>query len=179
MNEVSAIKDKRKINRMKASLHGRNRLLFILGINTGLRVSDLLALKVGDVRGQKAVTITEVKTSKSRRFVLNSAAVSAINDLVPVKANDTDPLFPSRKGTASISRVQAYRVLNEAAARAGVNGKIGTHSLRKTWAYHAHNGGVDITLIMKALNHSSPRVSLRYIGIEQEDIDNVYIKNNL
>lgn len=179
MNEVSAIKDKRTLNRFKASLHGRNRLLLILGINTGLRVSDLLALTVKDVRGQDAVKVRESKTGKTRRFVLNDAAKTAISELVPADAPDGAPLFPSRKGGRAISRVQAYRVLNDGAKRAGVKGAIGAHSLRKTFGYFAYNQGADIALLMRIFKHSSQSVTLRYIGVEQDEEDAVYATVNL
>lgn len=179
MNEVSAIKDKRTIDRIKKALHGRNKLLFVLGINTGLRVSDLLALKVGDVRGQSAVTIREAKTGKARRFVLNDAARAAIREYVPKEAAAESPLFPSRKGGRPISRVQAYRILNEAAARAGVSGAIGTHSLRKTFGYFAYKQGADIALLMRVFKHSSQSVTLRYIGVDQDAEDAVYANVNL
>lgn len=180
MNEVQPIKNKRDIERMKRALRGnpRDLLLFIIGINSSLRISDILALKVGDV-SDEYITLRERKTNKRKRIRVNSAIQDAVNRLVPADASADEWLFPSRKGTAPISRVQAWRVLNAAADRVGLNIELGTHSLRKTFAYHAYKNGTDIALLMRVLNHGSQRETLRYIGIEQEAIDDVYIEVNL
>lgn len=179
MNEVNAIKNKRDIERMKKALHGRDRLLFIFGVNSGLRISDILRLTVGDVRGKDSIDVKESKTSKTKRFAFNSAIKKAVADLVPALTPDTAPLFPSRKGDRAIGRVQAYRILNAAAERANVKGAIGTHTLRKTFGYRAYEGGTDIALLMRIFNHSQQNVTLRYIGVEQDDIDAVYTSINL
>lgn len=180
MNTVQPIRSKRDIDRMKKALgNPRDLLLFIFGINSSLRISDILKLKVGDVRGRTTLTLREQKTGKTKRFALNQSVIAAVKSLVPADSADDSPLFPSRKGSAPISRVQAYRILNEAAKRAGIDAEIGTHTLRKTMAYHAYKSGVDISLLMSVLNHSSQRETLRYIGVLQDDIDNVYISVNL
>ncbi|NYV67574.1 site-specific integrase [Bacillus sp. Gen3] len=179
MNLVQPIRDKRDINRMKKALgNPRDLLLFTFGINSALRISDILKLKVGDVRNTDILT-REQKTGKIKRFRMNKAIVDAVRSLVPADATDSDWLFPSRKGDKPITRVQAWRILNDAADRAGVKTEIGTHTLRKTFAYHAYKSGVDLTLLMSVLNHSSQRDTLRYIGIEQDRVDDVYISVNL
>lgn len=169
MNEVQPIKNKRDIERMKQSLNGRDLLLFILGINTNLRISDLLRLTREDIVGN-AIVLIESKTGKTKRIHLGDNTIAQIKPLLP----DSGTLFPSRKGGKPISRQQAWRTLNAAAERAGLNIEFGTHSLRKTFAYHAYKQGVDLALLMRILNHSSQRETLRYIGIETEDITNVY-----
>lgn len=182
MNEVQAIKDRAHIERIKQALHGRDLLLFTLGINVGLRISDLLALTVADVRDQDSVKIVEGKTDKTRVFTLNDAAKNAIQAHVSADTPGDAPLFPSRKGDKPISRVQAYRILNSAVERAGladVYTSFGAHSLRKTFGYFAYSTGVDITLIMRVLNHSSARETLRYIGIEADNVADVYRAVNL
>ena len=174
MNEVQPIKNKRDIARMKKALSGRDLLLFIVGINSSLRISDILSLKVGDVSNDY-ITLHERKTGKRKMIRINKAVQRAVSELVPKDAASVDWLFPSRKGDKPITRVQAWRILNNAASRAGLNIEIGTHSLRKTFAYHAYMNGTDIALLMRVLNHGSQRETLRYIGIEQETIDDVYI----
>lgn len=169
MNEVQPIKNKRDIERMKQSLNGRDLLLFILGINTNLRISDLLRLTREDIV-DNAIVLVESKTGKTKRIHLGDNTIAQIKPLLP----DTGTLFPSRKGGKPISRQQAWRTLSAAAERAGLNIEFGTHSLRKTFAYHAYKQGVDLALLMRILNHSSQRETLRYIGIETEDITNVY-----
>ncbi|MGG3717398.1 site-specific integrase [Heyndrickxia ginsengihumi] len=174
MNTVEPIRNKSDIERMKKALHGRNLLLFTIGINSALRISDILALKVGDVRGKDTLMLKEQKTGKTKQFRLNKSIQKAVRELVPADAKDDDWLFPSRQGTKPISRVQAWRILNEAAERAGVDVAIGTHTMRKTMAYHAYKSGTDISLLMRVLNHSSQRETLRYIGITQEQVDDVF-----
>ena len=176
MNEVQPIKSKRDIGRMKRALKGnpRDLLLFTVGINSSLRISDILTIKVGDV-STDYITLRERKTGKRKRIRVNSAIKSAVDKLVPKDAPKDAWLFPSRKGVKPISRVQAWRILNSAAERAGLSIELGTHSLRKTFAYHAYKNGTDLALLMRVLNHSSQRETLRYIGIESEQIDDVYI----
>src|SRR5690606_37617234 len=140
--------------------------------------SDILALKVGDV-SDEYITLHERKTGKRKRIRVNSAIQDAVNRLVPTGASADEWLFPSRKGTAPISRVQAWRVLNAAADRAGLNIELGTHSLLKSCAAHAHTHGTDIALLMRVLNHGRQRETLRYIAIEQEALDGVYLEQNL
>jgi integrase len=170
MNIVEPIRSKRDINKIKKALHGRNLLLFTLGINTALRISDLLTLKAEDVSGDY-LTLYESKTDKYKRIALNSVAKKAIRELAPKEGY----LFPSRKGGQPISRVQAYRVLNDAAKRAGLTDlKFGCHSLRKTAGYFTYKKTNNIGLVMRMLNHSSEKETLRYIGINQENIDESY-----
>ena len=169
MNEVQPIKNKRDIERMKKALHGRDLLLFILGINSNLRISDLLTLTREDIVDNQIV-IRESKTGKTKRIHLGDKTLQQIAPLLP----ETGTLFPSRKGGNPITRQQAWRILNDAADRAGLAIVFGTHTLRKTFAYHAYKQGVELPLLMRILNHSSQRETLRYIGIETEDITNVY-----
>ncbi|PFT53829.1 site-specific integrase [Bacillus cereus] len=178
---VQPIRTKRDIDKMKKALVGKPRdlLLFTIGINSALRISDILKLKVKDVRNSESITLKETKTGKAKQFRLNDSIKKAVRDFIPKTANDDDWLFPSRKGDKAISRVQAYRVLNDAAERAGVTVEMGTHTLRKTFAYHAYKKGVNLSLLQSILNHSSQRETLRYIGIVQDNIDNVYIEVNL
>ena len=191
MDTVQPIRDVKKIEAMKKSLlsdkvHGiRNHLLFVLGINSGLRISDLLNLTVGDVledgHPKQAISLREQKTGKEKVFPINKNAANAIKmHLEKLGAyNQNDPLFASRKGNRPISRVQAWEILNNAAEDVGITESIGTHSLRKTFGYHAFRAGVGIERLQSILNHSSPAITLRYIGITQDDINNVYLNLNL
>lgn len=183
MNEVQPIRDIRHISAIKKALHGRDLLLFVFGINSGLRISDILRIKVGDIRDKESIVIRETKTSKPKRFIFNKAIKSAVSELIPPSADDSEFVFKSRKGdNKPITRVAAYRILNAAAERAGVAkmiGAIGTHSLRKTFGYHAYNNGTDLALLQTIFNHSSQAVTLRYIGINQDRIDEVYANINL
>lgn len=177
MREVQPIRTKRDINKMKRALHGRNKLLFVLGINLGLRISDLLTIKVSDMmtengRFKTHMIVVEQKTKKSRKLALSTAVKKEIKDAGIVGYSE-DYLFPSRKGSKPIGRVQAYRILNDAADRAGLD-EIGTHTLRKTFGFHAYKAGVSIQTIQKIFNHTNEKTTLHYIGITQDTIDDVY-----
>lgn len=189
MNEVGAIKDKKQIDKVKAILRKnsfRDYLLFVMGINTGLRVSDLLNLSFKDVLDETgavsdSIKVKEKKTGKTKTFFVNETVKKALQEYIKdVGVTPTGYLFASRKGdNQPISRVQAYRIINDACGLAKIKGSIGTHTLRKTFGYWAYKQGIDITLLMKIFNHSAPSITLRYIGITQEDINNVYVNLNL
>lgn len=177
MNTVEPIRNLRKIEAMKKILRAdsyRNYILFILGINTGLRVSDLLQLK-SSIKNQDFITIREEKTGKEKKFHFNGSVRLALKDYKPA----SEWLFASRKGDRPISRVQAYDILNKAARLAGIKEKIGTHTLRKTFGYHARKQGVSIEILQKIFNHSSPSVTMRYLGITQDEMADVYLNLNL
>ncbi|MCA0119775.1 site-specific integrase [Bacillus sp. RSS_NA_20] len=171
-NTVDAIKNKRDIERMKKALHGRDLVMFVLGVSLGLRISDLLTIRVGDLRGQSHLAIKEGKTGKTRDIKLSSTVVKLVQKL---DGDDDSYVFQSRKGVNKpISRVQAYRVLNAAAVRAGINIDIGTHTLRKTFGYQLYSKGINITRIMKVFGHSSEAQTLKYIGITADEINAAY-----
>jgi integrase len=185
MKIVRPIKDLKKIELMKLLLEKqsvRDLLLFVMGINTALRVSDLLTLTVGDVRDSNGsfrsfITMKESKTGKLKQFPINDAILKVLKEYVRSGMENDRFLFLSAKGGA-LTRVQAYRILSEAAQRVGLE-SIGTHTLRKTFAYHTYRQTKDLGLVQKLLNHSSSIDTLRYIGIEQEDLDAAYLKLNL
>ena len=85
----------------------------------------------------------------------------------------------SRKNKGFLLRQQAYKIINNVAKEVGIKEKIGTHTLRKTFGYHAYNKGYDIAIIQMLFNHSSPSVTLRYIGITQDNLDDVYLSLDL
>ena len=176
MNTVQPIRDRKQIDRMKRVLSPRDRLLFVIGINSGLRISDILRLKVGDLRGE-FITIREKKTGKAKRFRINNAIKREFKRYeasIKRPLSDDDYLFPSRKGGKPITRFQAYRVLNAAARKVGIDGPVGTHTMRKSLGYHLYKSGTDLALLQKIFNHSSQSITLRYLGLEQDDIDEVY-----
>ena len=180
MNIVNPIKEIKDIEKMKQSLSGRDLLLFVFGINSSLRISDILSLKVGDVRNKTSLILSEKKTKKRKEFRFNQSLINALNELIPETASDDDWLFPSKRNAEKpLDRTQAWRNLNAAAKRSGITVNIGTHTLRKTWAYHRYKAGYNVAQLMVALNHSSQTETLRYIGIEQEQIDDLYDSINL
>ena len=170
---VQPIRDKNKIEEMKQELlkrGTRDYLMFYTGINTGLRISDILALKAGDIKDKTHITIKEEKTSKMKRFKINNGLKDELENYIK-GMNDDEYLFSSQKGqNKPITRVQAYRILNAVAARVGLD-EIGTHTLRKTFGYHFYQKTKDVALLQELFNHSAPSVTLRYIGINQDIMD--------
>lgn len=170
MNEVQPIRDLDKVQEVAAILKKRSfrdYFLFVLGTQTGLRISDLLKLRVRDVRNKTHVSIVEKKTGKPKRFLLSPSVRVLINDYIE-EMKDEDFLFPSRKGSNKpILRQRAYSILNEAAAKAGLE-EIGTHTLRKTFGYHFYQRKKDVAMLQQLFNHSAPSITLKYIGITQD-----------
>ena len=173
MKSVEPIREKKQIAKIKLILRKsgmRNLLLFTFGINCGLRISDILNLRVCDVFNVDYIEIKEKKTDKYKRFPITEAYKRLILEYTK-NLQYTDWLFKSRKGKFAITRIQAYRIINQACRKAGIKDKIGTHTLRKTFGYHFYKKTKDIALLQTIFNHSSPTITLRYIGINQDMID--------
>ncbi|MCH1627922.1 tyrosine-type recombinase/integrase [Ferdinandcohnia quinoae] len=188
MEFVEAIRDKKKIQAMKKILkmHSeRDYLLFVFGINTGLKISEMLALKVGDVLEENGgikdfLTLTGEDNIEERYIYLNSKVQRAIKEFLASVPLDRDSfLFFSPKTLQAISRQQAYRIINHAAKEVGIESKIGTHSLRKTFGYHAFKRGVAISLLQKQFHHSSASETLKYIGVSKSEKIRTEIDVNL
>ena len=175
MKYVQPIRDKNKIEEIKSYLKqngSRDLLLFTMGINTGLRISDLLKLKVIDVRNKSHVEIKEQKTGKIKRFPLLGNLQAMIEEYTKGKL-DNEYLFRSREGANKpITRVMAYKIINNACRKAGITDNVGTHTLRKTFGYHHYQQFHDVAILQYLLNHSSPSITLRYIGITQDNVEN-------
>jgi integrase len=186
--EVEPIREPGKIAEIKELLkqkRGRDELLFVMGINMALRIGDLLSLSVGDVlddEGQisRVIHLKEQKTGKLKRLPINASVKDALVSYLKerVGCNPMEPLFLSQKG-GTLSRSQAWRILKEAGESVGLD-NLGTHSLRKTFGYHVYKrSGGDLGLVQKLMNHTESKVTLRYIGIDEEKLDNAYMELNL
>jgi len=179
---VEPIRDKKKIKQMYQYLKGRDEkysLLFKFGLNTGLRISDIIPLKVKHIMDtnmqfQDYLILKEKKTGKLKKIKINDALKKLIKEYVKnAGLTHESYLFPSKKG-GHIGRIQAYRVLKECADLMGVQ-NFGTHSLRKTWGYWTYKMSLyNIGLIMDTFNHSSQSITLRYIGVNQDQKDELY-----
>lgn len=172
MKIVEPIRDKYLIDQIKKILKrqsDRDWFLFVMGINTGLRISDLLKLQVKDVRNKTHIELREEKTKKTKRFLLNFELRKIILEYTKYM-NGEDFLFPSKKTEYPLKRVQAYKILKKAATEVGLE-HIGSHTLRKTFGYWHYQMYRDVALLQSILNHSHPSVTLRYIGINQEMMD--------
>ncbi|MGE6487736.1 tyrosine-type recombinase/integrase [Paenisporosarcina sp. NPDC076898] len=145
----------------------RNVLLFKIGVSTGLRISDIVKLRVADVKGKSSFKIREGKTSKERTVHLN-AIMADIADYTADMDNDSY-LFASRKGDGHITTTQAYRILTGAADMIGRT-DIGTHTMRKTFGYHYYKRTHDVVTLMNIFNHADQSTTKRYIGITDEEV---------
>jgi integrase len=159
----------------------RNYALIVMSLHTALRISDLLCLNWSDVYdfGLKAIrpriNIVEKKTKKPKIIALNKDAISALALLAKsIEFSPNSALFKSRKTGKAIGRVQAYRIIKTAADALEL-GRVSCHSLRKTFGYHAWKNGVSPAVIMAIYAHSSFTITQCYLGIEQDDKDEVYV----
>ena len=175
MNIVEPIRKKSDLQKIENILRKqslRDLLLFTVGTNCGLRISDILNLNVSDVRNKYYISITEKKTGKYKRFPINSKLKPMFAKFTQNR-NIDEPLFLSVFNNR-MERTQCYRIVNTACRKAGIDYKIGTHTLRKTFGYHHYQKFKDVAVLQKIFNHCSPQVTLRYIGIDQDMIDESY-----
>ncbi|PFP29432.1 site-specific integrase [Bacillus sp. AFS073361] len=197
MSTVQPIRDVKKIEVMKKILLSQNIrdfTMFTLGINSGLRISDLLNLKFGDVLKDgklvHEIRILEQKTRnktnrKYKDFPMGKKTQKALKEYIDQigEFDLEDPLFFSRKKKVGkrqpITRQHAHDVISSAAKDVGILDAIGTHTLRKTFGYHAYKNGTDLSLLQDMMNHESSQTTLRYIGITKEEKDKVYISLDL
>ncbi len=172
MEYVNPIKNLHEIQLIKEILKkqsSRDFVLFVLGINTGLKVNTLLSLKINQLVDESG-TILSFLHVDNQTIYLNDQVKSALT--FHLKQNTTtidDYLFKSPKSELPISRQHAYRVINDAARKAGISDQIGTHTLRKTFGYHAYIKGIAISLIQARFHHASPSETFRYIGMDATD----------
>lgn len=190
MNTVEPIRSMQKIKEIKEYLREkeipRNYLLFVLGINSALRISDMLGLKVKDVQNQdgtikEKIYLRESKTNKEKTYTISQSAEDALGYYFSeVDTKQADWLFPSRTHDRHINRSWAWRLVKDWTEHVGLEGNYGTHSLRKTFGYMARKEfNEPIELIQAKFNHSSPAVTRRYIGIDDEEIAELEERVNL
>lgn len=173
MNTVEPIRDINIVMDIADYLKSKNErdyVMFMFGIYTGLRISDILKFRVRDIKEKDAIYLREKKTGKEKRFPLNSELKPIIADYISDK-KDYEYLFKScRSGNKAISRQQAYKILSAAGKKFNID-KVGTHTLRKTFGYHMYQQTHDAVTIKEILNHTDISVTLRYIGINQDNKD--------
>ena len=174
MNFVQPIRDRAKLQEFAAVLRNNNErdfLLFMTGIGSAYRISDMLQLQVGDVRERDYFIITETKTGKQRRMKMDPDLRRLLYDYIEGKP-DNEFLFKSREGrNKPLSRSRAYLIIRKAAAAVGLTDQIGCHTLRKTFGYHHYQRYKDPVLLMQLFGHSREDITLRYIGVSQDMID--------
>jgi integrase len=178
---IEPIRKKKTVADLKALLKDKplDLALFVVGINTNLRASDLLSLTVDQVKDLKAgdsLELKERKTSKKKMVTFNGSAISAIQGLIDSKDYDSgDYLFIGQRG--NVLSVPALNLkIKRWMKRLNLKGNFGCHSLRKTWAFFQHKFfNVQLPILMRALNHSSQAITLRYIGIQEKELNDVYM----
>lgn len=167
-NMKFAIKRGNKGTPKRPELAERDLLIFLIGINTGLRVNDIVKLKVSDVRGKDSFIIYEGKTNKRRTVNINMLKNEIAEYTEGKPANEY--LFKSQKGSNAITTTQVYRILESAADYIGYD-YVGTHTMRKTFGYHHYKQFKDVAILQEIFNHTAPSMTKRYIGIRQDEID--------
>lgn len=161
----------------------RNYTLIQLGLHTALRISDLLSLQWQDVIDYKRrqcrshICLIERKTGKCSRIALCAPVKKLLLQLFDErKPAPTDyPFSRDNDYSKPLSRSQAYRIVRTAAENSIHTANIGCHSLRKTFGYHAWKQGTSPALLMDIFNHSSFDVTKRYLGITQDERDEVFL----
>lgn len=156
----------------KPKVGKRNYVLFMTGIYLGRRISDLLKLRVRDVKGKNKVYLRESKRNKEFTLIINKELKGIFDDYCKGK-KDYEYLFQSSRSKTpkSITRQQCWNIFKEAGEKLGYDGKIGCHSLRKTLGRKLYDEGVDIYLIMHVLGHNDLDYTKRYIGITADEIN--------
>ena len=172
----------------------RNSLLVVCGLNTALRISDILKLRWKDVYNENLLSfkshidVREQKTGKKTTVFINKnlkeAFASFLKDIIAKKGKLCEVMeqfifLGQKSNDKPISRIQAFRIISEAAVKCLLSHKVSCHSLRKTFGYHAWKKGVSPALLTSIYNHSSYKITTRYLGIDQDDRDEVFALVNL
>lgn len=174
------IKSKADIKRMSDYLQKLNNtfyVLWILGINSGLRVSDIVGLNVSDVVDKTHITIIEKKTQKRKSFYINDKLKKVLKSFTKGRNLD-EPLFLGKQGKR-LDRRSVHRFLSSAAEILSIKSKVSTHTMRRTFGYHHYQQFKDAVILQKIFNHSSLHITLMYIGVEQDEIDATYKRFSL
>ena len=177
VDPIRRMKDIQAISKMLSD-NPRNNLLFVMGTNNGLRTGDLLKFKVSDVKGMRVgdtLIIKEGKTGKRNILVMNKSIHKSMQIyLEALKPMDDDYLFASRKGKRSITIQCVNNMVKKWVSEINLKGNYGAHSLRKTWGYVQRTVyGVGFEILCKRFNHSSPAITMRYLGIEDKEVQNI------
>lgn len=173
MNFVGPIRDINKVSNIARVLKEEDEkyyIMFLTGIYGGLRISDILKLKIKDVKGKKGIKNRDKKTGKENTIEFHKTLIKAYD----VYCSDKDPddyLIKSPEGYNNpITRQTAWNQIKKAGEKNKVY-NLGTHSLRKTFGYHYYKDTKNIGVLMNVFNHSKESTTLKYIGVIQDDIN--------
>ena len=175
---IRSEKDIGKIRRRLKKGNPRDSLLFNLGINNGLRIGDLLKLKVEDVVDMEVgetIQIKEGKTGKRNVLGMNKTSHEALQQFIEAKQpKDEDYLFKSKKGNKAITVEYASSLVKSWCRE--LKGNYASHSLRKTFGYIQRTKfGVGFDVICRRFNHSSPSTTMKYLGIEDKEVNGILL----
>ena len=180
---VDPIRSRKDINSISKFLSEKSRdlLLFKMGVNNGLRTGDLLRLKVKDVRKMKpgdSISIIESKTGKKNILMVNKAVYKALRSYLDKEApNDGDYLFPSQKG-GHLEPLAVNKLMKKWTSAINLEGNYGCHTLRKTFGYIQRTQfGVGFEILCKRFGHSSPSITMRYLGIQDKEVNGILMND--
>lgn len=177
MELVQPIRDTNLINTLKSELlkgEYKNYLIFDIAINTGLKIIDIINLTVWDVKNKSQIEVKDDRTGKPVKYTVPAEICEKIEKFI-LGMSPGELLFPSKKnGKNPITNKQAYKYLNEVCRKLSLE-DIGTHTLRKTFGYHHYKKYNDIALLQNLFSHSTPDMTLRYIGVA--DIEDTSIED--
>ena len=191
MSATQPIKNKNDLTRFRnyykeEELKPRNYALIVMGLNSALRIGDILSLRWEDVRRESAyrrhIWVREQKTGKDNMFPVNPMMVEALEFYRHYLTGYSSEkyIFESQKDRGNpISRSQAFRIIKKEADQCGLREHISCHSLRKTFGYYAWKQGTPPALLMSIYNHSSYEITKRYLCIDQQEKDKVYMEIQL
>ena len=177
--KVEPIRERAAIKRIKKLLadQPRNLALFTLGINVAFRANELVSLDVDDVAHLSVgdtLDHKQRKTKKYRAVIINQSAYSAVQQWLVVRPEAESPaLFLSQRG-GRLSVPSVHALVKMWCRNVGLRGNYGSHTLRKTWGYMQREAGVSETLISEAYGHSSVKQTRAYLGVESQEVTNLY-----
>ena len=155
-------------------------VIFLIGISVGIRISDILKLKISDMENTDRIVIKEKKTGKTKIFPLRPAVAKVVINYIKKYCDKEyqEYIFIGKKG-ARLDRTAVYRVLNRCMKELGITSKTGCHSLRKYCGRAIYDQTKDLALVMNVFNHSSQAISARYIGLTEDRIKDTYMNLDL
>ena len=155
-------------------------VIFLIGISVGIRISDVLKLKISDMKNTDRIVIKEKKTGKTKIFPLRPDIAKVVKDYIKNYCDEEyqEYIFLGKKG-ARLDRSAVYRVLNRCMQELGIDIKCGTHSCRKYCGRAIFEQTKDLSIVMTIFNHSSQRISARYIGLTEDRIKDTYLNLDL
>jgi len=180
MKEVNPIRDKVILECIAKDLkesNDRDYMIFVCGLYLGRRISDILKLKVADLKKDGKIKdhifVREAKTKKQIQLPISKELRKELDVYLKDKLPH-EYIFKTRvtehKGDYAMHRSTYYKIIKKAAAKYGLE-RIGCHTMRKTFGYWHYKEHKDAVILMEIFGHSDVSVTLRYIGINQKNID--------